>query len=119
MDSDFRVKLVRVEVDHAARKKGTESSLPLNDRRVATACRLEGGSNGWPAQGTTLVPKNILGEEGPWGGERGALRAQPRHCVDRRRSSVFHHEIPCRRILNRSQGSSPLEEDVAESLRPG
>lgn len=89
MDSDFRVKLVRVEVDHAARKKGTESSLPLNDRRVATACRLEGGSNGWPAQGTTLVPKNILGEEGPWGGERGALRAQPRHCVDRRRSSVF------------------------------
>ena len=56
---------------------------------MATAYRLEGGSDGWPAQGTTLVPKNIPGEEGPWGGERGAVRAQPRYCVDRRRSSCL------------------------------
>lgn len=94
MDSDVRVKLVQAEVDHAARTEGTEFSLPLSDGRVATACRLEGGSDGWPAQGTTLVPKSILGEEGPWGGERRALRAQPRHCVDRRRSSVFWESLP-------------------------
>lgn len=74
-DSDFHVTLVQIEVDHTARRGSTESSLPLNDRRVATAYRFEGRSDGWPAQGTTLVPKNIPGEEGPWGGERGGCKS--------------------------------------------
>lgn len=37
----------------------------------------------------------------------------------RGRGSVFQHEVLCRNILGRFQGSSPLEEDVAESPRQG